>query len=210
MSKTFVFGNQPLTAKNVDKFLEDFLEQKLTQDNFLEIQRDLQKSEKERAKLNNTDLIEFVDFAAFLNDQQADGLVYFFNSSESTELQTQRSKIFNGVSSFLQNRLGMVNLDAMAYDLGRVRLHEGFHNDKKFSPNSIYIIPASQTKGPFLKYTPPSGDQFSAEELVKFTFAKVEFKYEPSSKEAEFEFTPEDDEIFTNKEALFEAQETDL
>ena len=74
-------------------------------------------------------------------------------------------------------------------------------NDRRFEMNSVYLIPASQSKGPFLKFQVASDAEFTADKLLRFALAHVDFKYEPNPEG--ITMTPEEEKMFGNSN-LFE------
>jgi hypothetical protein len=183
----------------VDQFLESYFAKKLTDNHHLIVKVGMLKAKEEQDRVSETKSLDVMDFHAMLNDDNTDSLVYFYNSSDSaSEHQNNRSEVVNFLARFIPQNIRLLTLRVYSYDLGRYRMPEDIFNDKRFEMNSVYIIPASQTKGPFIKF---EEKEFNADRLLRFALNHVEYKYEPPADG--ITMTPEEEKMFGGS-GLFE------
>jgi hypothetical protein len=122
--------------------------------------------------------------------------------------------MFNYLAHFVRQRMKWPTVLMASIDIAVNRLPEEFFSDPAFETNSLYFVPSSQQKGPFLKLAdkdPEGRDVWeAAERILKFLLVYADYKYES---EGQILFTHEDDRFFKNKLEIFSKGEpvnTDL
>ena len=205
-NEAYVLNKTNPHHSEVDQFLENYLAKRLKDNQHLIMKVGLQKAQQEQDKVSLTKTLDLMDFHAILNDDNSDALVYFYNSSTSiSDSQDLRSEVVNFLAKFVPENLKLFTLRICSYDLGRFRMPEDIFNDKRFEMNTVYLIPASQSKGPFIKFEGTDAD-FTADKVLRFALAHVDFKYEPNPEG--INMTPEEEKMF-GKAGLFEEIEED-
>lgn len=218
ISKTFIITpsriNESPTMKDIDTFLEDFFAGKLRENKKPMLDAALQLAEQETRLLNNTRPLDLQEYYAALYDTSMDKALYFYNSSSQSPRQTARSTMFNYLAHFVRQRMKWPTVLMASIDIAVNRLPEEFFSDPAFETNSLYFVPSSQQKGPFLKLAdkdPEGRDVWeAAERILKFLLVYADYKYES---EGQILFTHEDDRFFKNKLEIFSKGEpvnTDL
>jgi len=162
----------------LDGFLEGFLQGKLQHSLRAQIDSSLLRGEQNLELLSDTQPLDYMDFDALLKDEALDGVVFFHNSSLDSDTQRRASSSFNRVASIAKHRLKLTTVVFASYDFARNRLPEDFFNDQEFVPGAVYLLPASQRRGPFLKWR-ASGQQRTGSDLLRFCAEHLDIRISP-------------------------------
>ena len=163
---------------SLDRFLEAFLAGRLSQNLRAQIDADLELSEQSLALLADTQPLDYLDLDALLADPALDAAVYFHNSSLASETHRAASRMFNTLAKVAKQHLRLHSAVFASYDFGRNRLPEDFFNDPEFAPGAVYVLPASQKRGPFLRWR-ASGSQRTGSGLLRFLAEHADQKFSP-------------------------------
>lgn len=163
---------------SVDRFLEAFLNGQLKENLRAQIDADLRLSEQNVALLGDTQPLDYMDLDALLNDESLDGVVFFHNSSLTSDRQRAASRMFNRLARVAKDNLKLTSMVFASFDFARNRLPEDFFNDPEFAPAAVYVLPASQKRGPFLKWR-ASGAQRTGGSLLRFCAEHADYSFSP-------------------------------
>lgn len=179
---------KPHTTENIDRFLEDYFSSNLAEfDRSHDISEAMYMSSVKIDMLNKTKKLEYLDFYSYLQDDAVDKVVFAFNSSELIDDRfAHRARIFDNLAMALREKFGMHTLLMASYDVGRVRMDEGFFNDPNFSTDTVYVIPAKQTKGPYLKF--PDSRDWNAENVLSFIETHIYYQFYPAGADERMRF----------------------
>jgi hypothetical protein len=192
---------------SIDRFLDSFTKGKLSDNMRKQIDFDLMQSEQNIELLNETQPLDYMDFNALINDESLDGVIFFHNSSLNSPSQRASSQMFNHLAKYVKQQLKVHNVVFTSYDFARNRLPEDFFNDQEFVPGAVYLVPAGQKRGPFLKWR-ALGKKRTSADLLRFCAEHVDNKFSPSLPAGEL--SAEDRKYFGEEAARPEPVNLDL
>ena len=197
--RLFVIENNDFTPNSIDQVLEGYFAGTISNlDQTIAIHKSISEANEKRKLVNETKNIVFLEFYSYMQDRDIDKIVFVYNSSTpENDSFWRKAAMLNFLAKANRDSLHNHNLLFASIDIARSRLDDSLTKDSRFEIDSLILIPAHQTEGPYAVFPHNDETDWTASNLTLFIEEHRDFKYKPSTEQETIAFkslkTPLDD-----------------